>query len=72
MDDSYSSVCRPYSGKISDDTTDKISTYFYDLPTNTLRRNQYIFPAPGDLRIVSLAKLFSRTSAPIPGKLARL
>ncbi|KAJ7862919.1 hypothetical protein B0H14DRAFT_2349273, partial [Mycena olivaceomarginata] len=44
---------QPYSGKISDETTDKISTYFYDLPTNTLRQNRYIFPAPGDLRLES-------------------
>ncbi|KAJ7813688.1 glycosyltransferase family 24 protein [Mycena olivaceomarginata] len=50
-----------YSGKISDETTDKISTYFYDLPTSSPRRNRYIFPAPGDLRIVSLPELFSRT-----------
>ncbi|KAJ7303149.1 hypothetical protein DFH08DRAFT_977220 [Mycena albidolilacea] len=56
----------PYSGKISDETTDKINTCFYDLPTSTLRRNRYIFPAPGDLRIVSLPELFSRTSASSP------
>ncbi|KAJ7788771.1 hypothetical protein B0H14DRAFT_3892259 [Mycena olivaceomarginata] len=35
--------------------------YFYDLHTSSLCRNRYIFLAPGDLRIVSLPELFSRT-----------
>ncbi|KAJ7785207.1 UDP-glucose:glycoprotein glucosyltransferase-domain-containing protein [Mycena maculata] len=49
-----------YGGKISDETTG-ISTYFYDLPTSSLRRNPYIFPPSGELKIVSVPELFART-----------
>jgi len=41
--------------------TNGISTYFYDLPTSSPRRNRYIFPASGDLRIVSVPELWRRT-----------
>ncbi|KAJ6624174.1 hypothetical protein B0H10DRAFT_1943373 [Mycena sp. CBHHK59/15] len=50
-----------YGGKISDETTGSIGTYFYDLPTSSLRRNRCIFPASGSLRIVSLPDLFARS-----------
>ncbi|KAJ7032380.1 UDP-glucose:glycoprotein glucosyltransferase-domain-containing protein [Mycena alexandri] len=50
-----------YGGKITDETTGNISTYFYDLPTSSLRRNPYIFPASGDVPIVSLPELLKRT-----------
>ncbi|KAF7345254.1 hypothetical protein MSAN_01902000 [Mycena sanguinolenta] len=52
-----------YAGKLSDEMPEgkSISTYFYDLPTSSARRNQYIFPASGDLRIVDLPQLFKRT-----------
>ncbi|KAJ6586424.1 glycosyltransferase family 24 protein [Mycena vulgaris] len=50
-----------YGGKISDETTGSIATYFYDLPTSSLRRNRYIFPASGDLRVVDVPDLFRRT-----------
>ncbi|KAJ6626996.1 glycosyltransferase family 24 protein [Mycena sp. CBHHK59/15] len=49
-----------YGGKISDETG-SIGTYFYDLPTSSLRRNRYIFPASGSLRVVSLPELFARS-----------
>ncbi|KAJ6489844.1 glycosyltransferase family 24 protein [Mycena sanguinolenta] len=52
-----------YAGKLSDEMPEgqSISTYFYDLPTSSARRNRYIFPASGDLRIVDLPQLFKRT-----------
>ncbi|KAJ7136717.1 glycosyltransferase family 24 protein [Mycena epipterygia] len=50
-----------YGGKLSDESTEGISTYFYDLPTSSLRRNRYIFPASGDLRVVNVLDLFGRT-----------
>ncbi|KAJ7264047.1 glycosyltransferase family 24 protein [Mycena haematopus] len=52
-----------YAGKLSDDMPEgsSMSTYFYDLPTSSARRNRYIFPASGDLRIVDLPQLFKRT-----------
>ncbi|KAJ7185207.1 UDP-glucose:glycoprotein glucosyltransferase-domain-containing protein [Mycena filopes] len=50
-----------YSGKITDETTANISTYFYDLPTSSVRRNPYIFPASGDVRIFSIPALLKRT-----------
>ncbi|KAJ7651981.1 glycosyltransferase family 24 protein [Mycena polygramma] len=50
-----------YGGKLSDETTGTISTYFYDLPTSSPRRNRYIFPASGDVRIVNVPDLFRRT-----------
>ncbi|KAJ6562664.1 glycosyltransferase family 24 protein [Mycena capillaripes] len=49
-----------YGGKLSDETTGGISTYFYDLPTSSVRRNRYIFPASGDLRIFNVPDLFRR------------
>ncbi|KAJ7222294.1 UDP-glucose:glycoprotein glucosyltransferase-domain-containing protein [Mycena pura] len=50
-----------YSGKITDETKGSITTYFYDLPTTSLRRNRYIFPASADVRIVDVPGLFRRT-----------
>lgn len=50
-----------YGGKITDETTGNISTYFYDLPTSSLRRNPYISPASGDVQIVSIPELLKRT-----------
>jgi UDP-glucose:glycoprotein glucosyltransferase len=54
-------ILQLYSGKISDETTAGIATYFYDLPTSSLRRNQYIFPASGALQVVDLPDLFRRS-----------
>ncbi|KAJ7909648.1 glycosyltransferase family 24 protein [Mycena leptocephala] len=50
-----------YGGKLSDEMTEQISTYFYDLPTSSLRRNQYIFPPSGEPRIFNVPELFRRT-----------
>ncbi|KAF7297231.1 hypothetical protein MIND_00956200 [Mycena indigotica] len=50
-----------YSGKITDETSSGISTYFYDQPTTSLRRNRYIFPASGEMRVVNVAELFKQT-----------
>ncbi|KAF7307809.1 hypothetical protein MKEN_01141000 [Mycena kentingensis (nom. inval.)] len=50
-----------YGGKITDETSGSLSTYFYDQPTTSLRRNRYIFPASGDVRVVNVPDLFKRT-----------
>lgn len=41
-----------YSGELAEDIAEGISTYFYDLPTTSLRRNQHIYPktGPGGLK----------------------
>ncbi|KAJ7078310.1 glycosyltransferase family 24 protein [Mycena belliarum] len=49
-----------YGGKLTDETTGNIATYFYDLPTSSPRRNRYIFTAPADLRIVDAPALLRR------------
>lgn len=36
-----------YSGKLAGDIAEGISTYFYDLPTTNVRRNQHIYPGTG-------------------------
>ncbi|KAJ7513036.1 glycosyltransferase family 24 protein [Mycena galericulata] len=50
-----------YSGKITDEMSGSIGTYFYDLPTSSLRRNPYIFPKSGDVRVVDMPALFGHT-----------
>ncbi|KAF5378749.1 hypothetical protein D9615_006978 [Tricholomella constricta] len=52
-----------YTGKLSDQHNETVSTYFYDQPSTGLRRNRYIYPATtaGSLRIINLPDLFSRT-----------
>ncbi|RDB27081.1 UDP-glucose:glycoprotein glucosyltransferase [Hypsizygus marmoreus] len=52
-----------YEGKIKEEDNEAMSTYFYNLPTTSLRRNRYIYPesTPGSLRIFNLPQLFSRT-----------
>ncbi|KAJ7057937.1 UDP-glucose:glycoprotein glucosyltransferase-domain-containing protein [Mycena amicta] len=50
-----------YAGKLTDETSDRVSTYFYDQPTTSLRRNRYIFPASGEVRVVNMPELFKRT-----------
>lgn len=66
-----------YSGTLSDDSQD-MSVFFYDLPTSAKRRNALIYPSNklGDLQIVALPDLFSRTgfeakagSYVVPGKI---
>ncbi|KAF5357223.1 hypothetical protein D9756_006756 [Leucocoprinus leucothites] len=49
-----------YTGAISDeqDKRPDMSTYFYDLPTTSKRRNRYIVPAtPGGLRIINVPEV---------------
>ena len=43
-------------GTLSDANADEISTYFYDMPVASKRRNRHIYPSSkaGDLRIHSL------------------
>ena len=43
-------------GTLSDANADGISTYFYDMPVASKRRNRHIYPSSkaGDLRIHSL------------------
>ncbi|THV04765.1 glycosyltransferase family 24 protein [Dendrothele bispora CBS 962.96] len=50
-----------YEGKLTDANNETISTYFYDLPTSSHRRNKYIIPAQGDLQIFNLPEIFERT-----------
>ncbi|KAF9461692.1 glycosyltransferase family 24 protein, partial [Collybia nuda] len=52
-----------YSGKITDDLNETMSTYFYDQPTTSQRRNMYLYPTatPGSLRIFNLHEVFDRT-----------
>ncbi|KAK0458728.1 UDP-glucose:glycoprotein glucosyltransferase-domain-containing protein, partial [Desarmillaria tabescens] len=49
-----------YEGKITDDSSASISTYFYDLPTTQKTRNRFI-DAIGSLRIYNLPELYART-----------
>ncbi|CAK5263114.1 unnamed protein product [Mycena citricolor] len=49
-----------YNGKITEETAQHISTYFYDQPTTSLRRNKYIFPETA-VRIFNLPDTFRRT-----------
>ena len=44
-----------YSGELAGDIAEGISTYFYDLPTANVRRNQHIYPrtGPGGLKFFS-------------------
>jgi len=48
-----------YTGELSEEKANIISTYFYDLPTTALRRNRHLHPS-GALRFVDLPDLFSR------------
>ncbi|KAH8101097.1 glycosyltransferase family 24 protein, partial [Cristinia sonorae] len=56
-----------YSGTLSEEKVQSISTYFYDLPTSLQRRNKHIFPSKktGSLKILSLPDLYARTGLPI-------
>ena len=48
-----------YHGELADADGESLSTYFYDLPTTSKRRNVYIHPLtkPGSLRILSLPEM---------------
>ena len=48
-----------YQGELTDEHAERLSTYFYDLPTSSKRRNMYIHPSmkPGSLRILSLPEV---------------
>ncbi|TFK48915.1 glycosyltransferase family 24 protein [Heliocybe sulcata] len=50
-----------YMGEIRDEDADKVSTYFYDLPSTAKRRHPLIVPSSsGSLQIRSLPEVFSR------------
>ena len=51
-----------YTGVLTEEIADSVSTYFYDLLTTDIRRNRHIYPSgsAGALRIVNLPELFSR------------
>ncbi|KII87653.1 glycosyltransferase family 24 protein [Plicaturopsis crispa FD-325 SS-3] len=51
---------RLYEGSITEDTEPDIDTYFYDLSTTATRRNRYIYPSTGTLRVYNLFDLFSQ------------
>ncbi|KAJ3505081.1 hypothetical protein NLJ89_g7601 [Agrocybe chaxingu] len=52
-----------YEGSLSDENKpESMSNYFYDLPTTNKRRNRYIYPSPGGLRIVNLPEVFAKSS----------
>lgn len=50
-----------YEGKISDEKASTMDTYFYDQPTTSLRRNQFIYPTPGDLHIFNMPEVLARS-----------
>ncbi|KAF5311086.1 hypothetical protein D9619_007791 [Psilocybe cf. subviscida] len=52
-----------YSGQLTDnDRGETMSNYFYDLPTTSKRRNQYIYPSgSAALRVFNLHDLFTQT-----------
>ncbi|OCH94043.1 glycosyltransferase family 24 protein [Obba rivulosa] len=54
------------AGVLSDSDGERISTYFYDLPTTIKRRNQYVYPSSksGSLRIVDMQEAIARASFP--------
>ena len=45
-----------YSGELSGDIAEEISTHLYDLPTTSIRRNQHIYPktGPSGLKFVNV------------------
>jgi UDP-glucose:glycoprotein glucosyltransferase len=49
-----------YSAELSEDAIASISTYFYDLPSTTSRRNRHVY-ANNDLRIVNFLDLCTKT-----------
>lgn len=49
-----------YTGELPEESPETLSTYFYDLPTTSIRRNRHIFPSGSALRIVNLPELSSR------------
>ena len=53
-----------YYGKIGDDERDRMSTYFYDLPGTSQRRNKHIHPSgkTKTLTIVNLVDLIARSA----------
>lgn len=58
-----------YSGDITEEGQENMSTFFYDLPTSNRRRNQHIYPSTsvGALKFSYLPKLFSRAGLLSPG-----
>jgi UDP-glucose:glycoprotein glucosyltransferase len=54
-----------YSGEFGDTQAASIDTYWYDLPTSSLRRNKYIVPAEktNPLRVIASTELLEGTDA---------
>jgi hypothetical protein len=59
----FTRVPQMQEGVLTDDNTQSMSNYFYDLPTTNLRRNQHIYPSStaGSLRLYNLPDVFART-----------
>ncbi|KAJ4473165.1 glycosyltransferase family 24 protein [Lentinula aciculospora] len=53
-----------YEGHLTDEDNERISNYFFDLPTTARRRNKYVVPSKDNLDIISLPEL-SLISGPI-------
>lgn len=55
-----------YYGKLGDEDRERLSTYFYDLPGTSQRRNRHIYPSKktAALRIASLADVVGRSNFP--------
>ncbi|KAI0090064.1 glycosyltransferase family 24 protein [Irpex rosettiformis] len=59
-----------YLGVIGDEESERMATYFYDLPSTSKRRNRFIYPAAksngiGGLHIVNLMDLYQSSQFPI-------
>ncbi|KAJ3728096.1 hypothetical protein DFJ43DRAFT_1085879 [Lentinula guzmanii] len=50
-----------YEGHLTDEDNERISNYFFDLPTTARRRNKYVVPSKDDLDIISLPELLPRS-----------
>ncbi|KAF9077351.1 glycosyltransferase family 24 protein [Rhodocollybia butyracea] len=48
-----------YSGRLTDEDNERVSNYFFDLPTTARRRSRYVVPPKDGLDIVSLPELVS-------------
>ncbi|KAJ3987860.1 glycosyltransferase family 24 protein [Lentinula detonsa] len=52
-----------YEGHLTDEDNERISNYFFDLPTTARRRNKYVVPTKDDLDIISLPELLPRSGS---------
>ncbi|KAJ3833052.1 UDP-glucose:glycoprotein glucosyltransferase-domain-containing protein [Lentinula raphanica] len=46
-----------YMGHLTDEDNERISTYFFDLPTTAKRRNKFVVPSKDEFDVISLPEL---------------